>query len=160
LLLYTAIVWHLVRGFSREPAHNEVSDDLVIGRRLLPGELKGEFANYVDLTAEFVEPAAFRSAPGYLCFPILDGAAPDAKALADFVSRLHPGRTFIHCAQGHGRTALLALAVMLKSGAARTVDEGLNKLRAVRPGIGLSPAQRRCIENFAATLSGVGRPDQ
>src|SRR5689334_6389677 len=34
LLLYTGAVWHLIRFFSREPAHNAVSDNLVVGRRL------------------------------------------------------------------------------------------------------------------------------
>src|SRR5215510_3209380 len=48
LILYTCAVWHLIRLFSREPAHNSITDDLVVGRRLLPGELNGEFANYVD----------------------------------------------------------------------------------------------------------------
>ena len=153
LLLYTSAVWHIVRVFSREPPHNTVTDDLVVGRRLLPGELDDEFANYVDLTAEFVEPASIRRSGGYQCFPILDGAAPDPDALCGAVDRLSPGRTFIHCAQGHGRTGLFALAVLLKSGAARTVDEGLQMLQAMRPGICLNRAQRRCIDIIAVGLN-------
>ncbi len=153
LLLYTNAVWNFLRLFSREPAHNRLTEDLVVGRRLVPGELDGEFANYVDLTAEFAEPLAIRRSAAYLCFPILDGAAPDPSALHEFVVRLRPGKTFIHCAQGHGRTGLFALAVMLKSGAARTVSEGLEKLVSVRPGVRLTAVQRRCIENFAAKLN-------
>lgn len=153
LFLYTSAVWHLIRLLSREPAHNVVTENLVVGRRLLPGELDGEFANYVDLTAEFAEPSVIRRSAGYLSFPVLDGAAPDPDVLHDVVNRLRPGKTYVHCAQGHGRTGLFALAVMLKSGAARTVSEGLEKLRRVRPGINLSVAQRRCIEDFARSCN-------
>jgi len=123
LLLYASAVWHIARLFSRESAHHMVTNDLVVGRRLLPGELDGEFANYVDLTAEFAEPLAIRRSAAYLCFPILDGAAPEPSALREVVSRLRPGKTFIHCAQGHGRTGFFALGVMLKSGVTRTVSE-------------------------------------
>ncbi len=79
-------------------------------------------------------------------------AAPEPSALREFVSRLRPGKTFIHCAQGHGRTGLFALGVMLKSGVTRTVSEGLEKLTSVRPGIRLTAVQRRCIETVAAQI--------
>jgi len=152
-LLYMGAVWHILRLVSREPAQNEVAQDLVIGRRLLPWEIKGEFVNYVDLTAEFPEPQAIRKLPGYRSFPILDGAAPDPGALQDAINQLRPGRTFIHCAQGHGRTALFTLAAMLNSRSVRTVPEGLEKLRDVRPGIQLSAAQQKCINEFAGANS-------
>ena len=58
LLIYTAVVWHLVRVLSREPARNAVIDQLVIGRRLLSFEVEGQFDNFVDLTAEFSEPSS------------------------------------------------------------------------------------------------------
>ena len=152
LLLYTSAVWHLGRLLSREPAYNRVAEDLVVGRRLLPGELEGDFANYVDLTAEFVAPAAIRRSAAYQCVPILDGSAPDPRVLREAVRRLRGGRTFIHCAQGHGRTGLFAAAVLLNSGAARTVNDALQRLQSVRPRIALSRVQRRCIEEFAAGL--------
>jgi len=152
LLLGTHAIWHIVRMAIREPAYNVVSENLVIGRRLLPFEVDEEFANYVDLTAEFAEPRAVRRLPAYTCFPILDGSAPTPSALGGFVSSLRPGKTFVHCAQGHGRAGLFALAVLLKSGAARTAEEGLVKLRSVRPRVGLTAAQRQCIEQYANYL--------
>jgi Swiss Army Knife protein, DSP-PTPase phosphatase domain len=150
LLLYTTAVWHLIRLISREPAHNAVSDNLVVGRRHLPAEVSGEFTNYIDLTAEFAEPLHIRRAAGYISFPVLDGSAPDPAALRHFLNGLRPGKTFIHCAQGHGRTGLFAAALLLQSGAAGTPDEALNKLRSVRPGIRLNTFQRRCLEVFAS----------
>lgn len=151
-LLYTAAVWHIARLLSREPAQNVVADDIVIGRRLLPKEVAEDSANYIDLTAEFPEPSAIRRSAGYLCFPILDGSAPDPALLAKVVSRLSPGRTFIHCAQGHGRTALFTLALMLKRGTVQNLAQGFKTLKRVRPGINLTSAQRRCIDEFAANI--------
>src|SRR5262249_52871815 len=63
LLLYTSGVWRLSRFLSREPSQNKVTDDLVIGRRLLPREVEGTFVNYIDLTAEFQEPRIIRYLP-------------------------------------------------------------------------------------------------
>ncbi|MEW6159105.1 MAG: hypothetical protein AB1813_16895 [Verrucomicrobiota bacterium] len=148
-LLYTSVVWHLIRIVSSEPAHNHVTEALLVGRRLLPGEIDGAFANYVDLTAEFAEPPQIRGYPGYLSFPILDGSAPHPDALHDILNRIKPGRTYVHCAQGHGRTGLFALALMLKWGAVKTISEGMERLRRVRPGIHLSPSQHKCIEQFS-----------
>jgi hypothetical protein len=110
LLALTIAVWHLSRLLTREAAHNSFTENLVVGRRLLPSELPREFDNYVDLTAEFAEPSAVRRRSAYVCFPILDGGAPTPEALREAVGRMWPGTTFIHCAQGHGRTGLFALA--------------------------------------------------
>lgn len=152
LLIYTTAVWHLIRAFSREPVSNAVTGQLFVGRRLLSFEIEGEFDNFVDLTAEFSEPSAIRRSPAYRSFPILDGSAPTPEALRAAVVNLRPGRTFIHCAQGHGRTGLFALAVLLNSGAARNVGDGLRMLSAVRPAIRLSRDQQRCIEIYAQNL--------
>jgi hypothetical protein len=148
LLIYTTAVWHLLRLFSREPSHAVVNKQVVIGRRLLESELVGEFENYVDLTAEFVEPAAMRRLTGYRSFPILDGSAPSPEALETALSSLRPGRTFVHCAQGHGRTGMFALAILLRSGAVRTIEEGEKMLRQVRPRVRLCRGQRRCLEQY------------
>lgn len=155
LLLYTGAVWHLIRLFSREPARNTVTPNLVVGRRLLRSEVQEQFANYVDLTAEFVEPPAIRKSLGYVCVPILDGSAPDPDRLRETVQKLRPGKTFIHCAQGHGRTGLFATALLLTTCQARTVNEALAILQNVRPRIRLSRAQRQCIERFASVFSAV-----
>jgi protein-tyrosine phosphatase len=99
------------------------------------------------------EPLAIRRLAAYRCFPILDGAAPDPKALSRAVGLLRPGPTFVHCAHGHARTGLFALAAMLKSGAARTIGEGLEQLTSARPAIHLTAVQRQCIAAYAANLN-------
>jgi protein-tyrosine phosphatase len=153
LLIYTTVVWHLIRLFSREPARNAVTEQLVVGRRLLAFEFEGEFDNFVDLTAEFSEPSSIRCSPSYRSFPILDGGAPTPEALRAAVASLRPGRTFIHCAQGHGRTGLFALAVLLNSGVARSVEDGLRMLSVARPAIRLSAEQHRCIQIYAQNVA-------
>ena len=70
--------------------------------------------------------------------------------LHQVICGLRPGKTFVHCAQGYGRTGVFALAVLLKSGAVRTVSDGLGMLRGARPGITLNCVQRECVEAFAA----------
>lgn len=153
LLLLSLAVWHAVRLTSSEPAFNRVSDQIVVGRRLLPGEGPGEFANIVDLTAEFAEPSVFRRTDGYLAFPVLDASAPSPERLHAVVSNLRPGSVFIHCAQGHGRTGLFALAVLLDRAVVQNVDEGLAMLTKVRPGIRLNRQQRQCAEAYAKLLA-------
>lgn len=154
--LFTAAIWHLIRLSSREPTFQEITTRLTIGRRLLSSEVQREYDNYVDLTAEFVEPRKIRSSASYLNFPILDGSAPDAALLHRTIEKLRPGSTYIHCAQGHGRTGLFALAVLLSSGKVQSVDEGLRLLTTVRPQITLNKLQRRCADQFAEALrSGI-----
>ncbi len=153
LLLYNGAVWHLLRLLSREPPHTTVTDNLVIGRRLLASEVNGKFDNIVDLTAEFVEPAAIRRSPGYCCFPLLDASAPTPEALRQSVASLRPGRTLVHCAQGHGRSALYALALLLRSGATRNVEDGLRMLKKARPGVRLNKEQQHCIRVYALATS-------
>jgi len=152
VLTCSAVVWHLARLLSRGPALNDVTDNLVVGRRLLASEAPAEFDNYVDLTAEFAEPSSIRRSSAYVCFPILDGGAPAPQALRDAVGNLRPGRTFVHCAQGYGRTGMFAAAVLLKSGDAGSVEEAMRILKGVRPGIGLSREQLECLQSYANTV--------
>ena len=156
LMAFTTAVWHLGRLISREAATNLVTQDVIVGRRLLPSEFNAEFDNYVDLTAEFAEPSAVRRTPGYICFPILDAAAPAPEMLRTITDGLGSGRTFIHCAQGHGRTGLVALALLISRGAAGSVEEGLRMLQAARPGIRLNRQQLNCAREYAKIASQSG----
>ncbi len=149
---YTNLVWEAMRWFNPAPAWNRVNDHLVIGRRLVGSELFSNFDNYVDLTAEFQDPDEARRMPGFLCFPILDAGAPGAAALKQWVERLRPGRTYIHCAQGYGRTGLFATVYLLHTGAARTAGEALALLTDARPGVHLNTRQRRCIVEYIELL--------
>ncbi|TWU09910.1 hypothetical protein Pla52o_58090 [Novipirellula galeiformis] len=125
-LAYLALVWHLVRYFFRESAYNQQTENVFIGRRLLSDERPSHFDHIVDLTCEFNEPVGLRS-PGYISFPTLDGhyMAPDVLTQrAAQVAKLD-GNVYIHCAQGHGRTATFAIAYLLHVGLWTSVDDAV-----------------------------------
>lgn len=147
-LLYTWSVWHLCRLLSREAAFNRIGDDLVIGRRLLARELPEAFDHYVDLTSEFEEPREIRSRHGYRCVPILDASVPSHEELRRAVSETADGTTYVHCAQGHGRTGLFALALLFHRGRVTTPQEGITLLQQLRPAIRLNRLQRHFIEDY------------
>ncbi len=149
VLGYTLIVWHSHRIFSRKPPWSVITGQLVVGRRLLASDLEGAFDNYVDLTAELTEPSAIRRLPAYRSFPILNDAAPSPEALRVAIRSLKPGRTFVHCGRGYHRSALFALAMLLTSGVAHSVEDGLRMLTAARPGMRLKRPQYKCIQGYA-----------
>ncbi len=149
-LLLTWGLWHLVRLTSREPCWNEAAPGLYVGRRPLAHELPPDVSLVVDLTAEFVEREGVRTGRRYRSFPMLDtgtAAKADFAALVDAIVSA-PGPVYIHCAQGHGRTGTVAAAVLLAKGIAATVDEAIERLRAVRPGLDIGKSQRAFVEQF------------
>ena len=147
-LLYTWAVWHIYRLLSREDAFNVISDDLVVGRRLLSSEIPDGFDHYVDLTAEFEEPLLARSSSSYRSFPILDASVPSMEDLKSAVELLESGRTYVHCAQGHGRTGVFALALLHQRGKIKGVEDGVALLKSLRPAINLNREQTGFISRY------------
>jgi protein-tyrosine phosphatase len=80
----------------------------------------------------------------------MDAGVPDGPRFRAAVetAAAFPGRVYVHCAQGHGRTGLFAAAVLLARGAAATPAEAVARVRAVRPGVRLKPAQRRWLARW------------
>lgn len=149
-----ALLWHVVRLLSRENAYDRVSADLIVGRRLLAGELPDGVANYLDLTAELEAPRAVRRLEGYRCHPIMDGGVPSAAALHATLCDLGPGLTYIHCARGHGRAAVVALALLAQRGAITDTDDGLEKLKSVRPRVRLNARQLAFVREYIVGRNG------
>lgn len=150
LHLYTRFVWHLIRLLSREPVYAEVIPGVYIGRRVLAGELPPGVQTVVDLTAEFQEPAGIRSCTNYRSFPILDATVPEAKRLREFLWNLPEGPLFIHCAQGHGRTALLTLMLIMDRDPTLSLEEARSKLAAARPLARMNREQERFVQQHGA----------
>lgn len=139
--------WHIRRPRLQEAPWHELLPDLVIGRRLLDREFDLEVDHIVDLTCEYTEDPKQRSHPGYLCLPIVDGAAPPVAVLQQYVERLQQleGRIYLHCAEGHGRTGTVAAALLLARGAATDVDDALGQISSARPKAQLYAGQLRVL---------------
>lgn len=151
--LLTEATWHLFRLLSSEDAHDELTEDIYIGRRPLRDELPADVRTVVDLTAEF-EPAAHLNVH-YVVRPILDGTAPPAEALLDYAREVSAlsGPILIHCAQGHGRTSMVAAAVLLVEGSSPDVDDALQRITRCRPLAVPNGAQRRALIDLAELLT-------
>jgi len=144
--LITMAGWYLCRWVDKKPAYHQVNEGLWIGRRLLPREfaqLKEETGEvvYLDLTAEMEDPSQVRLCEGYLCFPILDASVPSEEALDALLEQLGDATVYVHCAQGHGRTGLLATAILLHRGHAKSVEAAMDKLASIRSGVVLNAEQ-------------------
>jgi protein-tyrosine phosphatase len=146
-LLYTRVMWHMLRLVRREPACNEVAPGLYVGRWPRPGDLPPEVAIVVDMTAEFSPARGVCEGRRYVCLPTLDGSVPSLRHLARLVDEIAAadGPIYAHCAEGHGRSGMLATALVLRRGIAKSVDEAIDGLRAARPGIRLAAAQRALV---------------
>jgi protein-tyrosine phosphatase len=150
-LLLTWAVWHAGRLFDRRACASEVAPGLWLGRRALARELPPGVGLVVDLTAEFPEPRGVVANRIYVCVPVLDSTAPAGPALRELVQRVAgwQGGVFVHCAKGHGRSALVAAGVLLARGLAADAGEAERLLRAARPGVRLNAPQRRLLEGLA-----------
>jgi len=156
--LLTSLTLLLVRLVTGERAMDEVLPGLYLGRRLFRWERGSapEFAAVLDLTWEFNETHFLRTAAAYHCIPLPDTGAPTLQQLQDGVTWLQrhgtAGNLYVHCALGHGRSATFVAAYLLLMGDAKNVEEAVSLLRESRPGVGLSPAQRKVLEKYAASL--------
>ena len=163
--LFALTVWHGHRLSGGDgAAWDRLEETLHLARRPLPGDLPPAVAAdadavILDLTAEFRDPAAVRRRPGYVCVPILDAAAPSAADLERVVNLLPPPGgppAVVHCANGRGRTGLVAAAWLLTHGRADGAADAVARVRAARPGVRLLPRQRAVLEAFAAARRARG----
>lgn len=151
ILGYMRLLHELARSFTGEPVANEVAAGVWVGRRPRPNELPPGIAIVVDLCAELPEAPGVASGRGYLAIPTLDAMSPPPAEIARAVDAVLAARgpAFIHCAFGHGRSATVAAALLVRRGEA-TLDDVERKLRAHRPRIGLNAHQRRALAEAVA----------
>jgi protein-tyrosine phosphatase len=142
-LLLTWLTWHVARLISSENCCNKVVLGLYVGRRPLANEVPEDVTLIVDLTPEFAEVAAVRTARHYLAFPMLDTGVSSEAAFEQLVRKVADwqGPVYIHCAQGHGRTGLVAAAVLIAKGHAATAEEAVSLLTRARPRLSLGKNQ-------------------
>ncbi len=136
--------WHILRKTSSEAPFVELIEGIFIGRRLLRTEYP-RVTTLVDLTSEFDEHVP-RGA-SLLAFPILDGAPAEPSTLRRMAREIAASARpiYIQCAQGHGRTSMVAAAVLIEIGAAQDVATALDMIGAVRPDAKPNAAQLEAL---------------
>lgn len=130
---------------------NEISPGLWLGRRLLHRELPAGIALVVDLTAEFPRMEGLGTEVDYICLPTLDGCAPEPEAfkeLVDFVAS-YQGPILIHCARGHGRSATVMAAVLIRRGLARDLEDAYALMKSKRAKVHLHSGQKRLLNSMS-----------
>ncbi len=147
LAVTSLLVW-LVPRVSRENDWDEIAPGLYLGRRA--PRLPEGTTTVVDLTAELPR------IPGdaeYLPIPTLDGAAPRLASVLELARYVDGHRVVaIHCAAGHGRSAMVMAAVLMARGHAASADEAEALMRARRPRIGMSRDQRAMLSRIERRL--------
>ncbi|MCE5236945.1 hypothetical protein LLH23_00455 [bacterium] len=146
---FTYAVWKIKRRFSKETLYDEIVPGLWIGRRVLGDELPAGVQLVVDLTCEFAEPSSVLQRCAVRCLPTLNYDVPPVAALQALVTELADrDGLYIHCAQGHGRSAVVAAAVLVRRGVAATVDEAVEMVVRVRPKTHLEGCQKQLLRNL------------
>ena len=127
-----------------------------MGRRLISNEARDEILTVVDLTAEFPEPVILRNAPHDISAPILDASSLSARHTVELVGQISQLRrpVFIHLAQSHRRTGLVAAALLVSMGLVTYVEDAMQTLQNVRAGICLNRAQRRVLSETVSLMFG------
>jgi hypothetical protein len=143
---YMRLMHELARSLTAEPVGSEVATGVWVGRRPRAHELPPGTAIVVDLCAELPELRRVVAGVHYLAIPTLDAMSPTPAQIARAVDAVlaTPGPAFIHCAFGHGRSATVAAAVLIRRGQA-TLDDVEPRMRAIRPKIGLNAHQRTAL---------------
>jgi protein-tyrosine phosphatase len=148
------LAWYVVRVLGKEEPWHEVSRGLYLGRRVQHWELPARVGLVLDMTAEFVEPPELRSGRRYVCVPSLDASVPSVEALATAVSAMLPyqGNVYVHCAAGHGRSAMAMAVLLVARGVAGNIDEAVALMRAKRARVRLRTTQRKVANATVALL--------
>lgn len=142
--------------FSREPASNQLIPGVYIGRRPVRcGDVPNGTSVVVDLAAECAVATAVWKSPAFaVSFPILEAGVRSVSDLVACIDGLPEQGIFIHCAQGHGRTAFFSCAFLLRRGVVHNLSEALAMVARVRPRATLRHAQISFLRREEAFLSG------
>lgn len=135
------------------PVH-QVAPNLWLGRRLFSSEVgllpATDWLAVLDLTGEFPECRRLRAAR-YLCLPVMDHGVPtftQLQSALEFISaHISNHAVYVHCALGHGRSATVVAAWLLKGDATLSVASAVDRLRSIRAGVFLNSAQRRALDD-------------
>ncbi len=145
------VIWSLRRLIGREPCCTQIVPGIWLGRRPYEYELPPRTACIVDLACEFIAAKRVTAQRDYISLPTLDTLIP---AETDFLAAIkqasaHSGGLYVHCALGHGRSAMFVAAILLERNIAQTPAEAVQMIRKARPAIRLSRRQADFLEQLS-----------
>jgi protein-tyrosine phosphatase len=79
--------------------------------------------------------------------------------LQELLKRIPDGPVLVHCAQGHGRTGTIAIAILADRLLISSLEEGLQVVQAVRPGIKLNARQKSLLQKYFYGLASNNKND-
>ncbi len=145
----------IFRWKSAENAYDQIAENVYLGCRLSSRDKsaieKLQLKSVLDLTCEFSEIPTLRQL-NYRCIPVLDQCAPPLDTLREGANwikqQAEGGPVYVHCALGHGRSAMFVAAYLLLSGKISTSQEALKTIAAQRPQVQLHAVQWKLLEQF------------
>jgi protein-tyrosine phosphatase len=106
----------------------------------------------MDLTAEFSETKGVRNLR-YGGFFLMDARPGTLESLERSMAWIDEARlrgpVLVHCALGHGRSAMVVAAYLIHIGEAHDAESALEQVRQRRPGIELRSDQVRLLTRFS-----------
>ncbi len=143
------------RAGSHEDPFNKIVDGLYLGgwpanERLLPPRGRRGIA-ICDVTCEL--PRRAMLAEAYCVVPCWDSHAPGPEAIDSAVhwvlGKLDEGyAVLVHCAHGHGRSAVITGGVLRRLGVAATVDDAGGMMKKARPLVKMNSRQLAALAEW------------
>ena len=133
-------------SYDREPIEAKVAElkprmkNITITFKVIEKSEPREVTSRRDQETHRVLDAVVGDSTGTVTVPLWD----------DSIENIEEGATYIHCAQGHGRTGLFTLALLVERGHVRSFEDGYAFLKRVRPGIEMNASQVFFIRQFIA----------
>lgn len=164
LHLLNRLSFFVISRTSGERPADRIAENIWLGRRLTSVEATKVFGDadvaVLDFTSEFQECARLKGGR-YLCLPTMDHAAPTQASLQTgmaFISANFKERAvYIHCALGHGRSAVAVAAWLLQNNPKLEVDAAIKQLQSIRSGVRLNGEQREALRAFVQSYQGADK---
>ena len=128
-LLFTWSIFRVQMFVSRENIVDEIAEtNIFISSKPLEDFDFDSYDLIVDLTAEFLRDKV--ADKNYICYPNLDGMALTTSY--DEIEIFSNKRVLVHCANGHGRSALFVASLLLDLGFVESFEKGLALVKKSR----------------------------
>lgn len=143
-----------------ERPYDAVAEGIFVGRwpMRFPSEFPAHCPNVVDLTAELPARADVIQGRRYACVPALDCTMPLPGALIAAAATVGswPGGVYVHCANGHGRSACFAALLMVLRGDCSSWRDAVAQMKTVRPLVSVHGTQAALMDEVEASMRAAG----